>query len=169
MIQWEDSNHLLVVFHGLNSQAITAVYRNKTLVPDSVEKLLTSQGVRGKNQLEDFKVLTQVQLQEKLEKIVCLKLVEENKIISTYALTPDNILKMILIILRVRANAPVIIMGETGCGKTSLVRYLANTCGIQFKAFNFHAGISEDEIIKFITEMEMEAKDVGRSNMDIPG
>ena len=160
MIQWEDSNHLLVVFHGLNSQAITAVYRNKNLVPISVENLLTSQGVRGKNQLEDFKVLTQLQLQEKLEKIACLKLAKKD-MVSTYALTPDNILKMILIILRVRANAPVIIMGETGCGKTSLVRYLANTCGIQFKAFNFHAGISEDEIIKFVTEMEIKAKDVG--------
>ena len=161
MIQWEDSNHLLVVFHGLNSQAITAVYRNKSRVPDSVEKLLTSQGARGKNELEDFKTLTQEQLQKKLEKIACLKLVKENKMFATYALTPDNILKMILIILRVRANAPVIIMGETGCGKTSLVRYLANTCGAQIKAFNFHAGILEDEIIKFITEMEMKAEEIG--------
>ena len=159
MIQWEDSNHLLVVFHGFNSQAITAVYRSKALVPQSVEKLLKSQGVKGNRELEDFKTLTQEQLQEKLEKIACTKLMNQTNLFSTYALTPDNILKMILIILRVRANAPVIIMGETGCGKTSLVRYLANTCGIRFQTFNFHAGISEDEIIKFIEDMEMEAND----------
>ena len=161
MIQWEDSNHLLVVFHGFNSQAITAVYRNKTRVPHSVEKLLKSQGVKGNKELEDFKVLAQDQLQEKLENIVCTKPVNQNNLFSTYALTPDNILKMILIILRVRANAPVIIMGETGCGKTSLVRYLANTCEVRFCPFNFHAGISEDKIIEFITETEMEARDTG--------
>ena len=165
MIQWEDSNHLLVVFHGANSQSIAAVYRNKSLVPQNVERLLKSQMVRGKSQeLEDFKVMSQMQLQEKLEKIACSKLVKtcEENLYSSYALTPDNILKMILIILRVRANAPVIIMGETGCGKTSLVRYLANTCQIQFSTFNFHAGITEEEIIEFIVKMQTKARENGQ-------
>ncbi|XP_028413793.1 uncharacterized protein LOC114536639 [Dendronephthya gigantea] len=154
MIQWEDSNHLLVVFHGLNSQAITAVYRNRSLVPLNVEKLLMSQAVRKNTKLDDFKVFTQEQLQEKLEKIAGAKMVKNPELFQSYALTPDNVLKMILIILRVRVNAPVIIMGETGCGKTSLVRYLANTCGIHFCTFNFHAGISEEEIIAFINTSE---------------
>ena len=158
MIQWEDSNHLLVVFHGINSQSITAMYRTKTFVPHSVEELLKSQSVKEKKELEDFKVFTQEQLQEKLEKIACIKVVRKSNLFPSYALTPDNILKMILIILRVRVNTPVIIMGETGCGKTSLVRYLANTCGVQFHKFNFHAGISEDEIIVFIKEKESHAR-----------
>ena len=158
MIQWEDNNHLLVVFQGLNSQAITAMYRNRDFVPSNVEKLLQSQEVRERNELEDFNTFTQEQLQEKLEKIACMKVVEKKNLFSNYALTPDNILKMILIILRVRANAPVIIMGETGCGKTSLVRYLANTCGVEFYKFDFHAGISEDEVIAFIEEKETHAK-----------
>ena len=160
MIQWEDNNHLLVVFHGLNSQAVTAVYRNKALVPSNVEKLLESQVVRGNKELEDFNNFTQEQLQEKLEKIACTKLVEKNNLFPSYALTPDNILKMILIILRVRVNVPVIIMGETGCGKTSLVRYLANTCGVLSYTLNVHAGISEEDIISFITEKESHARDI---------
>ena len=157
MIQWEHSNHLLVVFHGLNSQAITAVYRDRSLVPLNVEELLNSQGVRGNTELEDMEALTQEKLQEKLEKIACMKVVKKDNLFSGYALTPDNILKMILIILRVRANVPIIIMGETGCGKTSLIRYLANTCGIEFCTFNFHAGISEEEITKFIKKKETHA------------
>lgn len=44
---------------------------------------------------------------------------------ANYALTFDNILKMVAIFFRVRSNIPVILMGETGCGKTSLLRYLA--------------------------------------------
>ena len=40
-----------------------------------------------------------------------------------YELTLDNCLKMMAIYLRFKVNNPVVIMGETGCGKTSLVRY----------------------------------------------
>ena len=159
MIKWEDSNHLLVIFHGLNSQAITAVYRSKYLVPLKVENLLKSQVVGENRELEDFNNFTQEQLQEKLKKIVGMKQSETKNLSSQYALTPDNILKMILIILRVRVNIPVIIMGETGCGKTSLVRYLASTCGVQSCNFNVHAGISEEEIIKFIKIKETQVRD----------
>ena len=75
-----------------------------------------------------------------------------------YALTPDNILKMVLIIQRIRAGIPVIVMGETGCGKTSLVRYLATTCDVSFRVFNFHAGVSEEEVVTFVHEVEKEAE-----------
>ena len=43
---------------------------------------------------------------------------------NKYILTSDNFLKMILIIQRVRARVPIILIGDTGCGKTSLIRYL---------------------------------------------
>ncbi|XP_028396214.1 uncharacterized protein LOC114520187 [Dendronephthya gigantea] len=153
MIKWKEWNDFFVVFHGLNSQAITAMYWNRSLVPEGVEMLLKSQGVGENEELEDFNCFTQEQLQKKLEKIACSKPVERSNLFQgyRYALTPDNILKMILIILRVRANIPIIIMGETGCGKTSLVRYLAKTCGVQFHTFNFHAGISEKDIVAFIS------------------
>ena len=42
-----------------------------------------------------------------------------------YVLTCDNFMKCILIFMRIRSNIPVIMMGETGCGKTSLIKFLA--------------------------------------------
>lgn len=36
-----------------------------------------------------------------------------------YVLTVDNLLKMLSIQLRLRFDLPVIIMGETGCGKST--------------------------------------------------
>lgn len=42
----------------------------------------------------------------------------------SYELTMDNLLKILAIYMRLRANIPVIIMGETGCGKTRLCRYM---------------------------------------------
>lgn len=47
---------------------------------------------------------------------------------ESYELTGDNVKKILAIHMRFRCNIPVIIMGETGCGKTRLIRYL---CGLQ--------------------------------------
>ena len=41
-----------------------------------------------------------------------------------YVMTIDNFRKMILILYRIIANIPVILMGETGCGKTALIKKL---------------------------------------------
>ena len=152
MIQWEDSNHLLIVFHGLDSQTIAAFYRDRDGVPQNVSELLKSQVVKEKSkELDDFKKMSHEELHRKLERIARTKSgVPVGSGFSGYALTPDNMLKMILIILRVRANVPIIIMGETGCGKTSLVEYLAKTCEIPFSIYNFHAGRTEQEVKEFI-------------------
>ena len=41
---------------------------------------------------------------------------------DNYVITSDNFKKMKLIVYRINANIPVILMGETGCGKTSLIK-----------------------------------------------
>ena len=47
---------------------------------------------------------------------------------ESYELTGDNVKKILAIHMRFTCNIPVVIMGETGCGKTRLIRYL---CGLQ--------------------------------------
>ena len=66
---------------------------------------------------------------------------------NSYVFTADNFIKLILILTRVRANIPVIMMGETGCGKTSLLRVLSklqNKGELKMKIKNIHAGIEEE-------------------------
>ena len=81
-----------------------------------------------------------------------LKSIEE--ITKNYVFTPDNFIKMALILLRIRADIPVIMMGETGCGKTSLIRKLSellnNGSSNKMKILNIHAGISDKDIINFL-------------------
>ena len=43
---------------------------------------------------------------------------------NNYVITNDNFKKMVLLLYRIIANVPVIIMGDTGCGKTSLIKVL---------------------------------------------
>ena len=56
-----------------------------------------------------------------------------DEIVNSYIFTSDNFIKLILIMTRIRANLPVILMGETGCGKTSLIRILYD---LKFKYVN---------------------------------
>jgi midasin (ATPase involved in ribosome maturation) len=58
-----------------------------------------------------------------LGKLKSLKSILEEKD-ENYVITNDNFRKMILLIYRIKANVPVIIMGDTGCGKTMLITKL---------------------------------------------
>ena len=45
---------------------------------------------------------------------------------KSYVLTADNVIKILAIQMRFRCGIPVVIMGETGCGKTRLIRYMCD-------------------------------------------
>ena len=77
-----------------------------------------------------------------------LKSIEE--IVDDYIFTADNFIKMILILLREEENVSIILMGETGCGKTALVRKLSeqmNNYKDELQILNIHAGITTQDII----------------------
>jgi len=78
-----------------------------------------------------------------------------NQIVKSYVFTADNFIKLILISLRLRTNIPVIMMGETGCGKTSLIRIVAELKNITMYTLNIHAGIEDKDIIEFINEKKL--------------
>lgn len=78
---------------------------------------------------------------------------------ETYQLTVDNILKMMAIHMRFRCGIPVIIMGETGCGKTRLIKFM---CELQrsgipadnMKLVKVHGGTTPDMIYAKVHEAE---------------
>ena len=75
-----------------------------------------------------------------------------------YILTLDNMKKMMAIHLRLRADLPVLIQGETGCGKTLLVRYLVSFIKACFKNMRVHGGTTAEDIRRCIHDAEAEAK-----------
>ena len=76
-------------------------------------------------------------------------------ITESYVFTADNFIKLILISLRLRTEIPVIMMGETGCGKTSLIKIIAELKDIPIFTFNIHAGIEDSDIIEFMEKKEL--------------
>jgi len=45
---------------------------------------------------------------------------------KSYELTSDNVMKLLAIYMRFRSNIPVVIMGETGSGKTRLIKFMCD-------------------------------------------
>ena len=60
------------------------------------------------------------------EKIASVMGVETHNPDESYVLTLDNLIKILAIQMRFRCGIPVVIMGETGCGKTRLTRYMCD-------------------------------------------
>ena len=48
--------------------------------------------------------------------------------------------------LRVRVGIPAVLMGECGCGKTELVKYLCAWLGVELLILNVHGGTTEADI-----------------------
>ena len=94
----------------------------------------------------------------------------EEKMFGQYKITKDNYKKMILILFRIYSNIPVILMGETGCGKTELVKQLMKAMNNvtneneekKLKDYliikNMHSGVKESEIQQVIDEAELKSK-----------
>jgi MoxR-like ATPase len=69
---------------------------------------------------------------------------------SGYVMTVDNLLKMLSISLRVRFGMPVIVMGETGCGKSSLMTAMCAILGWKLHTLNIHGGMEDSDIIEWM-------------------
>ena len=110
--------------------------------------------------LKSLRNLTREEILNNLFNFMDIKDLNEkqiNQILGSYVFTPDNYIKLILILLRIRVNIPVILMGETGCGKTTLIEMgskLINKGKVLIKKMNVHAGINDKDIIKFMKDVK---------------
>jgi len=94
------------------------------------------------------------------------KLIAQN-IKSSYVFTSDNYVKMLLIYLRVQSNLPVLIMGETGCGKTALIECLCQKIlDHHMEVFRIHAGITNEKIIENMSKYIERAKACSEEKAD---
>ncbi|ETO00841.1 hypothetical protein RFI_36600, partial [Reticulomyxa filosa] len=100
---------------------------------------IPNQGIM--KECEEKKVETIENLHDQTVNKLC-----NNKEWSNYVLTFDNILKMIAIFMKIQTSTPVILMGETGCGKTSLIKFLGHVVNVQLIAVDVHAGFGRYEI-----------------------
>ena len=85
--------------------------------------------------------------------ISLLSIIEDEN--NNYVITNDNFKKMVLLVYRIKANIPVIIMGDTGCGKTALITKLnqiLNNGKSTVEIINIHPGITDEKLCKIMEE-----------------
>ncbi|XP_072022893.1 uncharacterized protein [Amphiura filiformis] len=162
VIEWHKSNHELVIFNRQDLNTIHILYRVVSDVPDSIKTYFESQNAS----LPDYENLSEADLKKTLQ-IMCRTtdkpfdeaafLQKHGELMSHYVVTPDNMLKMMLILMRINARVPVIIQGETGCGKTLLIKYLAAISDATFEIINVHAGTTLTEISEFVERCKVSA------------
>jgi energy-coupling factor transporter ATP-binding protein EcfA2 len=100
---------------------------------------------------------------EIIKKIVDSKEEVQNmkKKLGSYVFNADNFFKMVQILIRFRTGIPVLIMGETGCGKTSLINAIAEINNYKMLTFNVHAGVTDNEIVQFMVKHNLLEKTIG--------
>ena len=82
---------------------------------------------------------------------------------ENFIITEDSFKKMILVFDRIKANIPVIIMGETGCGKTLLIiklNQILNNGENKVKIINIYPEITENDICKEMIKINKEANHI---------
>ena len=66
---------------------------------------------------------------------------------STYCMTQDIVLKIAAVLIRIKSSVPVVLMGECGCGKTHMLRYISAWLGVNLKILDVHGGTTELDIL----------------------
>ncbi|XP_044870406.1 E3 ubiquitin-protein ligase rnf213-alpha-like [Mauremys mutica] len=137
--KWEQESHPYIIFHADNhSMEFLGFHINRSF--DAVDA--HSQAVLEEKVIDRHLYLTldaqkvpfnkkfeDLSRQEQLETLCSVFGVRSSQDPDeSYQLTLDNTMKMLAIHLRFQCGIPVIIMGETGCGKTKLVQFM---CSLQ--------------------------------------
>ncbi|XP_068759451.1 E3 ubiquitin-protein ligase rnf213-alpha-like isoform X4 [Montipora capricornis] len=185
--RWESSphpylffneDHITMTFLGfsINSngdlvdpQASTILDRG--LMPKRLTNGLRAQGVDFTVKSESWSKAEKIQ---KLCSVLGAQWINTNSNFDpdrTYELTMDNVKKIMAIQMRFRCNIPVIVMGETGCGKTRLIRFM---CGLQagpngprnMLLVKVHGGTTYEDIEAKVKQAEGMAKENQGKNID---
>ncbi|XP_052086034.1 E3 ubiquitin-protein ligase RNF213-like [Mytilus californianus] len=169
---WESSPHPYLFFNpdhhsmtflGFNIEKGTGnlidLQTKEVLEKNIMEKNLFDALIRNRvNLSENFDSLPRHEKILKLCNVMGIDLAHDPD--PTYELTTDNVKKILAIYMRFRCRIPVIIMGETGCGKTRLIKFMCSLQqppGVEVKnmiLMKVHGGTKACDIIRKVKQAE---------------
>ncbi|KAI6647030.1 E3 ubiquitin-protein ligase [Oopsacas minuta] len=170
--RWENNSHPYIFFnpdghtltflgfhiskqgHLLDSDNPSIVIENN-IMHRNLFQILTDNGVMLQ---ENYHKLDKMQKILKLGGVMNISWLADPD--PGYVLTLDNTRKILAILMRFRCNIPVVIMGETGCGKTRLIQFMCSLQALQTGATNMlilkvHGGTTEKDVMTKVEEAEV--------------
>ncbi|KAM9447090.1 E3 ubiquitin-protein ligase rnf213-alpha-like [Clarias gariepinus] len=134
--RWEQQAHPYILFNADNeSMTFLGFHIHNLDAVDARTKVVVEEKIIDKtlfNQLKaqrvpfniDFEEMPREDQLDIIGRVLGVQTIEDPD--DTYQLTLDNVMKILAIHLRFESDIPVIIMGETGCGKTRLVQFMCD-------------------------------------------
>ena len=141
-------------------------FDNKNI--NKIKDIISYQNLDKLKDLTDYKNMTHEGFLAEIKKIFNLEKMQIEELkklcedLGNYIFVSDNFIKMVRILLNIEAKIPVILMGETGVGKTKLLEMLVRIIGhgeANWKKLEIHAGITDKDIIDFIKKVEKEVEE----------
>ena len=136
--KWENSPHPYIFFnddgHSMSFYGFRLDYHLNLVDERSgeilVQRIMTRalfEGLRGNKVIfnQPFDLRTEAEKISDLCRVFGIGIDLKNPD-NSYELTSDNVMKLLAIYMRFRSNIPVVIMGETGSGKTRLIKYMCD-------------------------------------------
>ena len=123
---------------------------------------------RHKLPLPDYKSMSHEQFLDEIKKLFSLDGISKDRLreicvkAGNYIFVSDNFIKIVRILLNIEAKIPVILMGETGVGKTKIFEMLSTLYGkgkLIWQKLEIHAGITDEDIVDFIEQIIKEDND----------
>ena len=169
-----------LVFFNKDGQSLSIITNNNKNDQEYIQlkTLWNSQNYNGAEyELIDYKNLTHEDFLQEIKILFSLDnmSIDEIKLLlcddtgkdSNYVFVSDNYIKMIRILLNIESNIPVILMGETGVGKTKLLEILSKLYGkshFEWETLQIHAGTTDQKIVSFIDEITKKKNMNGNPN-----
>ncbi|XP_077861744.1 E3 ubiquitin-protein ligase rnf213-alpha-like [Saccoglossus kowalevskii] len=172
--KWESSAHpyiyfnqdgASITFHGMVIY-LDGYLRNSTdnkLIPGLQMDFYLRHGLilNGVDVLQDFDYLSRCKKIEHIYTVMGMEVKSDPD--PTYELTTDNVSKLLDILMNFRCDIPVVIMGDTGTGKTRMVKFLCKMMAGRSDQSNFHmvkihGGTTNVDIEKKVWKASQSAK-----------
>eukprot|EP00004_Rigifila_ramosa_P001109 TRINITY_DN1107_c0_g1_i3.p1 TRINITY_DN1107_c0_g1~~TRINITY_DN1107_c0_g1_i3.p1 ORF type:complete len:6204 (+),score=1430.96 TRINITY_DN1107_c0_g1_i3:1580-18613(+) len=165
--KWNDSNHECLLFSNENHVVTFLSLDPKKLRSKMHPQLLQHLEQNNINVGEDLDRLNA----RYYEVLSVLTGVHRNResagqlLGGKYCLTGDSLIKMLAIFVRIRCGIPVLLMGECGCGKTMLIRYLCAWLNVKLLVLDVHGGTTVADILNIFAEAERVLRDKEATNV----
>ena len=155
-IKWGKTNHEILLFTSDPQQkkTIRVLAVDKDKLTKNIHPLFNS---FLENIVSDAKSMTQSECFEILSSITGISFTEEEGsqlLGSSYVFTGDNLLKILSIYTRLQCGMPIVLMGECGCGKTMLIRFLCTWLGVKLLILDVHGGTTENDFMKIFKQAD---------------
>eukprot|EP01052_Picozoa_sp_SAG31_P002290 SAG31_NODE_80_length_27188_cov_42.623869_5_plen_2141_part_00 len=153
MTSWENSDHPVAVWYTgpRGVDGVDVLTLNPAFVQEYLNDNLRAQ-LRGHgiDIARDWSKLTNDEGIEMLRHAIGIESTMPPRLQHGYVITVDNLLKMLSISMRMKCGLPVIVMGETGCGKSSLMRSMCAILGWRLHTLNIHGGMNDADVISWV-------------------